>query len=49
MNPRAYDGQQPLEVPGFNQLIDGMIEVLDAAVRQEGWLLIDQATRGPEK
>ncbi len=37
-------GQKSSQKPGVDQFVDGMIEVLDAAVGQEGGLFVDQTT-----
>ncbi len=42
-------GEKPLEESRIDQLINGTVEVLDAAVNEEGWLLVDQSTRGVEQ
>ena len=39
-------GVDSTEHAGINELINGTVEVLDAAVNKEGWLLVDQPTRG---
>ena len=38
-------GEQSLEKPRIDKLVDGAIVVLDAAVNEEGRLLVDQSTR----
>ncbi len=42
-------GEKPLEEPTIDQLINGTVEVLNAAVNKEGWLLVDQLPRGAEQ
>ena len=42
-------GEKPLEEPRIDQLIDGSVEVLNAAVNEERWFFIDQAARGAEQ
>ena len=39
-------GEKPLEESRVDQLINGTVVVLDAAVNEKGWLLVDQLTRG---
>ncbi len=38
-----------MEEPRIDQLINGTVEVLNAAVNEERWLLIDQPTHGVEQ
>ncbi len=42
-------GEQSLEEPGIDQFVDGTIVVLDAAVNEEGRLLVDQSTSRAEQ
>ena len=39
-------GEKSSEHAGIDQLIDGTVVVLNAAVNQESWLLVDQLARG---
>ena len=40
--------EESFEEPGFDQLIDGAVEVFDPTVSEYGWSFIDQSTRGAE-
>ncbi len=41
--------EKPFEKPRIYQLVNGTVEVLDATVNEEGWLLVDQLPRGAEQ
>ena len=42
-------GEKPLKESRIDQLIDGTVEVLDAAVNEKGWFFVDQAIRSAEQ